>query len=289
MQLGVVLPQTEIGPDRDVIARFAAAAEEGGLTFLLAYDHVLGADITDRVDWPGPYDLHSQFHEVFVLFGYLAALTRMELMPGVLVLPQRQTVLVAKQAAEVDVLTGGRFKLGVGIGWNPIEYEALGVDFGSRAALYEEQIELLRLLWTQESVTFSGRFHTVDRAGLLPRPIQQPIPIWMGGGFAPKVLDRIGRLADGWVCNMLPGHGLEEALETVRAASVDAGRSADAVQLQGIIQPRDRDDIGTALRRQLARWEAVGTNRVAISGLGGGRTPEEHIEFIKRAAGELVG
>jgi probable F420-dependent oxidoreductase len=288
MELGAVLPQTEIGPDPDVLARFATAAEGAGLTFLLAFDHVLGADITGRSDWPGPYDLDSQFHEVFVLFGYLAGLTRMELMPGVLVLPQRQAVLVAKQSAEIDVLTGGNFKLGVGIGWNPVEYEALGVDFHTRAALYEEQIEVLRLLWTQDAVTFNGRFHTIDRAGIRPRSVQRPIPIWMGGGFAPKVLERIGRLADGWVCNMLPGHGLEAALEVVRAASVEAGRPADAVQLQGIVQPRDRDDLGDALRRQLARWEGVGATRVAISGLGGGRTPEEHIEFIKQAAGELV-
>ncbi len=284
-----MLPQTEIGPDPDVLARFAQAAEEGGLTFLIAYDHVLGGDTSSRSNWAGPYDLHSQFHEIFVLFGYLAALTQMELMTAVLVLPQRQTALVAKQAAEIDVLTRGRFKLGVGIGWNAVEYEALGVDFHTRADLYEEQVEVLRLLWTEDAVTFKGRFHTIDRAGILPRPVQQPIPIWMGGGFAPRVLRRIGRMSDGWVCNMLPGHGLEEALEVVRAGSVDAGRPADAVPLQGIVQPRDRDDIGAALRRQLARWESVGATRVAISGLGGGRTPEEHVEFIKRAAGDLVG
>ena len=285
-----MLPQTEIGPDPDVLARFAIAAAEGGLSFLLAYDHVLGADVTDRPDWAGPYNLYSQFHEVFVLFGYLAAVApALELMTSVLVLPQRQTALAAKQAAEVDVLTHGKFVLGVGIGWNPVEYESLNVDFGSRAALYEEQIEVLRLLWTQESVTFKGRFHTIDRAGILPMPVQRPIPLYLGGGTDRRVLERIGRLADGWSCNVPPGHGLEEALPVMRAASVAAGRPEDAVRLQGIIQPRGRDDIGDALRRQLARWESVGADRVAISGLHGDRTPEEHIEFVKRAAGELVG
>jgi probable F420-dependent oxidoreductase len=289
VQLGVVLPQTEIGPDPDVLVRFTRAAEEGGLTFLIAYDHVLGADTSSRLDWPGPYDLGSQFHEIFVLFGYLAALTQMELMTAVLVLPQRQTALVAKQAAEIDVLTGGRFKLGVGIGWNAVEYEALDVDFHTRADLYEEQVDVLRLLWTEDAVTFKGRFHSIDRAGILPRPIQRPIPIWMGGGLAPPVLRRIGRMSDGWVCNTLPGQALTDALEVVRTSSVEAGRPAEAVPLQGIVQPRDRDDVGGALRRQLARWESVGATRVAISGLGGGRTPDEHIEFIKRAAGELIG
>src|SRR6266511_2773127 len=150
MQLGAILPQTEIGPDPQDLVRFVRAAEDGGFTYVVVYDHVLGADRATRPDWQGPYDLHSQFHEPFVLYGYLAALTRLELVPGVLILPQRQTALVAKQAAQVDVLAGGRFRLGVGIGWNPVEYEALGIPFRSRAARYEEQVEVLRRLWTEE-------------------------------------------------------------------------------------------------------------------------------------------
>ena len=289
MDFGVVLPQTEIGPDPKTIAAFARTAEDASFSSLMAYDHVIGADISSRSDWMGPYTHESQFHEVFVLFGYLAAITSMELMPGVLILPQRQTVLVAKQAAEVDVLTGGRFRLGVGIGWNPVEYDSLGVDFRTRAALYEEQVELLRLLWTEDVVTFTGRFHTVDRAGLLPRPVQRPIPIWMGGGAVTPVLERIGRLADGWVCNTLPGPRLEEAIDVIRAASVVAGRPADAVELQGILQPRPGEDPAVVLPRQLERWQNVGATRVAVSGLNAGRTPDEHVAYISDAGKILLG
>ena len=149
MKIGITFPQTEIGSDPDVIARFARATEESGFSFLMPYDHVIGADVSTRPDWRGPYTSETPFHEVFVLLGYLAAITNLELVPGVLVLPQRQTVLVAKQAAEIDVLTGGKFRLGVGIGWNEVEYQALGMDFRNRARRYEEQVEVLRLLWTQ--------------------------------------------------------------------------------------------------------------------------------------------
>jgi probable F420-dependent oxidoreductase len=289
MELGVVLPQTEIGPDPADLVRFVGAADAAGFTHVVVYDHVVGADRATRPDWPGPYDLHSSFHEPFVLYGYLAARTRMELVTGVIILPQRQAVLVAKQAAEVDVLTGGRFRLGVGIGWNPVEFDALGMDFRNRARRYEEQIEVMRLLWTQESVTFEGRYHSIDNAGLLPRPVQQPIPIWMGGGLAPATLDRIGRLADGWICNTPPGHGLEEALEVVRAAAMKAGRAPDAIGLHGIAQPRDADDTVAVLRRQVGKWEALGATHVSVSGLYGGRSPREHADFVEMAAAALLG
>jgi probable F420-dependent oxidoreductase len=287
MELGVVLPQTEIGPEPADIVRFVDAAEESGFEHVLVYDHVVGADTSTRPDWPGPYDLHSQFHEPFVLYGYLAARTGMVLMTGVIILPQRQTVLVAKQAAEVDVLTGGRFRLGVGIGWNPVEFEALGEDFRNRAARYEEQIELMRLLWTEESVTFEGRYHTIDHAGLLPRPVQQPIPVWMGGGLAPATLQRIGRLADGWICNTPPGHGLEEALDVVREAASGAGRAGDAVRLHGVAQPRDAGDPVEVLRRQVDKWEAIGASCVSVSGLYSGRSPSEHAAFVREAGAAL--
>jgi probable F420-dependent oxidoreductase len=283
----VIFPQTEIGPDLEHVERFVRAAEEAGFEYLVAYDHVLGADTSVRPDWAGPYTLASQFHEPFVLFGYLAALTDLELVPGVLILPQRQAALVAKQAAEVDVLTRGKFRLGVGIGWNDVEYEALGVDFKTRAALYEEQVEVLRLLWTQESVTFNGRFHTIDHAGILPMPVQRPIPIWMGGSAARRVVDRIGRLADGWVCNTPPGYGLEEALEVISASATAAGRDPASIGLQGIVQPRDADDVAATLRKQYAKWADAGADYVSISGLHAGYTPDEHIDFLKRAADAL--
>ena len=206
-----------------------------------------------------------------------------------IILPQRQTVLVAKQAAEVDVLTGGKFRLGVGIGWNPVEYDALGMNFRNRATRYEEQIELLRLLWTQDSVAFEGRFHSVDHAGLMPRPVQRPIPIWMGGGLAPATLDRIGRLSDGWICNTPPGHGLEEGLKVVQQAADTAGRPAGAVGLHGVAQPRDASDVAAVLRRQVEKWEAIGATHVSVSGLYGGRSPSEHAAFIEIAATALLG
>src|SRR6202163_1340012 len=180
MQIGVTFPQNEIGADPLVIRDYAQAAEGLGYSHLVAFDHILGADPTNRPGWRG-YTQRDMFHEPFVLFGYLAALTHLELVPAVVILPQRQTALVAKQAAEVDILTSGKLRLGVGVGWNPVEYEALGMDFHIRGRVVEEQIEVLRLLWGQEIVTYNGKFHTIHEAGLNPLPIHRSIPIWLGG------------------------------------------------------------------------------------------------------------
>ncbi|HLE81312.1 MAG TPA: LLM class F420-dependent oxidoreductase, partial [Dehalococcoidia bacterium] len=194
MQLGVVFPQTEIGADPGGVRNYVQAVEQMGYAHLAIYDHVLGADPTNRPDWRGPYTSKTLFHEPMVLFGYLAALTqRLELVTSIIILPQRQTALVAKQAAEIDVLAQGRFRFGVGIGWNQVEYEALGEDFHNRGRRMEEQIAVLRALWTQEVVTFEGKWHRITEAGINPLPVQRPIPIWMGGGAEP-VLQRIARL-----------------------------------------------------------------------------------------------
>src|ERR1700689_164387 len=181
VNIGVVFPQTEIGPDAGAVRAYAQGAEELGFTHVLAYDHVLGADPAVHEGWNGPYDVRSTFHEPLVLFGYLAALTRMELVTGIIILPQRQTALVAKQAAEVDLLPGGRFRLGIGLGWNPVEYEALGQDFTTRGRRMEEQVELLRRLWTQPTVSYHSNDEQVVGAGISPLPVQRPIPIWIGG------------------------------------------------------------------------------------------------------------
>src|SRR6478672_673808 len=180
MQIGVVFPQTEVGAAVADVRRYATRVEELGFTHLLAYDHVLGADPEAHAPWRGPYDVTTTFHEPFVLFGYLAACTRLELVSGVIILPQRQTALVAKQAAEVDLLTEGRFRLGVGLGWNAVEYEALGQSFGERGRRLDEQIRLLRRLWTEPTVTFDGKYERVTGAGLAPMPRQRPIPVWIG-------------------------------------------------------------------------------------------------------------
>ncbi len=185
MKIGVVFPQTEIGGDVGAVRAYGEEVERLGFSHVLAYDHVLGADPAVHPGWSGPYDLDSTFHEPFVLFAYLAACTSLEFATGVVILPQRQTALVAKQAAEVDLLSGGRLRLGVGLGWNSVEYEALGKAFSDRGRRVEEQVELLRRLWTERSVTFHGAHETVTGAGLAPLPVQRPVPVWFGAQSPP--------------------------------------------------------------------------------------------------------
>src|SRR6266850_7961288 len=199
MQIGVVYPQIELGGDPDAVRRIGKAVEDLGFDYLLAYDHVLGAVHADRTpQLTGPYTERDPFHDPFVMFGYLAGITeRIGLATGVLVLPQRQTVLVARQTADVGLLSGGRLRLGVGVGWNHVEYDALGQDFRTRGARQEEQIELLRQLFTEPVVAFKGRFDQVDRAAVLPKP-PRPIPIWLGGS-GEAAFDRAARLADGFI------------------------------------------------------------------------------------------
>jgi probable F420-dependent oxidoreductase len=289
MQIGVTFPQTEIGDDPDLIAGFGRVTEESGFSFLMAYDHVIGADVSTRPDWRGPYTATTPFQEVFVLFGFLAGHTNLELVTGVLILPQRQTVLVAKQAAEVDVLTRGKFRLGVGIGWNEVEYQALGMRFGDRARRYEEQIEVLRLLWTQDVVTFKSRYHEIDAAGILPRPVQQPIPIWMGGGATPAVLDRIGRMADGWIANAGLSTNLDERVAAIRAAAERVGRDPDAIGIQGaavLLKGDDGDDV-EGFRRQVDAARARNLSHLVVLTMNQGRSPEQHIDAVRTAGDAL--
>src|SRR5881296_3866417 len=215
MKLGVVFPQTEIGSDPAVVRDYAQAAESAGYDHLLVFDHVLGGTLErfDRLGRRPPYTDESPFHEVFVLFGYLGACTqRLELVTGIVILPQRQTALVAKQAAAVDVLTGGRLRLGVGIGWNHVEYEALNEDFHTRGRRVSEQIAVMRKLWTEPVVTFKGSFHHLDRAGINPLPVQRPIPVWMGG-MAEPVLKRVAQISDGWFPQFQPGDEASHTLD----------------------------------------------------------------------------
>jgi probable F420-dependent oxidoreductase len=289
MQIGVTFPQTEIGSDPDLIVGFGRAAEESGFSFLMPYDHVIGADTSTRPDWRGPYTSRTPFHEVFVLFGFLAAHTDLELVTGVLILPQRQAVLVAKQAAEVDVLTRGKLRLGVGIGWNDVEYQALGMDFRNRARRYEEQIEVMRLLWTHDVVTFEGRYHEIDAAGILPRPVQQPIPIWMGGGSTPAVLERIGRLADGWIANAGLSEDLDARVAAIRESAERVGRDPAEIGVQGIaVLPLvdGKDDVDSFLRQVDAARERDLSHLVALT-MNYGRSPEQHVDAV-RAAGEAL-
>jgi probable F420-dependent oxidoreductase len=286
VRIGVIFPQTELGGDVGAVRAYGEAIDGLGFSHLLAYDHVVGADPDVHENWRGPYDLATTFHEPFVMFGYLAAITAVELVTGIIILPQRQTALVAKQAAEVDLLTGGRFRLGVGVGWNPVEYEALGQDFGRRGERMSEQIGLLRALWTEPSVTYQGTFDGVTGAGLAPLPVQRPIPVWIGGSSAPAYR-RMGRLADGWFPQVRPGPDLDRALEVVHHAAVEAGRDPAAIGMEGRVgwDPSDPDRFA----RQVERWRTAGATHVTINTMATGQQGvDDHVAALTRAA-ELCG
>jgi probable F420-dependent oxidoreductase len=285
MRIGVVLPQTEIGGDVGVVRAYAEGVTELGYTHLLAYDHVVGADPAVHARWSGPYDSATTFHEPLVLFGYLAAVTDIELVTGIIILPQRQTVLAAKQAAEVDLLTRGRFRFGVGIGWNAVEYEALGQRFDERGRRLSEQVPLLRRLWTEPSVTHDGTFDHVTGAGINPLPIQRPIPVWFGGQTDPAYR-RIGRLADGWFPQVRPGDDLRRALDIIDAAARDAGRDPASIGMEGRVGFDGTDP--DRFVRQIERWRAAGATHVSIDTMRTGQeNVDGHLDLLRRAAGLL--
>ena len=281
MRLGAIFPQTEIGADPSAVKDFAQAAEDLGYDHILVFDHVLGADQTKRDGWDKPYNKDDMFHEPFVMFGYLGAITeKIEFTTGVLILGQRQTGLVAKQAAEVDVLTGGRLRLGIGIGWNDVEYEALGQSFSNRGRRSEEQIELLRLLWTQESVNFDGRYHKVTNAGINPLPVQRPIPIWLGGG-EDRVIQRIGKMADGWFPQFQPDSAGQEKIGVMREAARIAGRDPKAIGIEGRVSLAT--DNQSEWEKIASSWDEVGATHFSINTMKAGlKGPDQHIEAIKR-------
>ena len=284
MRIGVVFPQTEIGPDPARIRDYAEGVTELGFSHILAYDHVVGADPAVHQPWTGPYDNRTQFHEPFVLFGYLAAVTPLELVTGIIILPQRQTALVAKQAAEVDVLTGGHFRLGVGIGWNAVEYEALGKEFHDRGRRIGEQVRLMRRLWTEESVTAHGEYERITGAALAPLPVQRPIPVWFGG-TSHAALRRIGRLADGWFPQLSPGPELDKARAVVEKGARDAGRDPATIGLEGRVNWRHGGDEAIA---ETGRWQAEGATHMAINTMGAGfGSVEEHLAALAKAADAL--
>ncbi|WP_084020173.1 LLM class F420-dependent oxidoreductase [Mycobacterium avium] len=284
MRIGVVFPQTEIGSDPAVLRSYAQRVEELGFTHILAYDHVVGADPRVHRGWRGPYDIDSTFHEPFVLFGYLAAITSLELVTGVIILPQRQSVLVAKQAAEVDLLTGGRFRLGIGLGWNAVEYEALGKTFTNRGKRSEEQVELMRRLWTERSVTFDGKYHTVTAAGLAPLPVQRPIPVWFGAA-SDRAFERAGRLGDGWFPMTEPGPGLDHALEQVTRAAEAAGRDPTSLGMEGRASWTDDRD---KLAGDIAAWKAAGATHLSVNTMKAGFAGvDEHLAALERVAADL--
>ena len=291
LQVGVVFPQTEITADPKAVEAYAVAVEEMGFDYILAFDHVLGADMASRPDWkplrggPPAYTRHSMFHEPFVLFGYLAHVTkRVELVTGVIILAQRQAVLVAKQAAEVDVLSGGRMRLGIGTGWNHFEYDALDMNWRDRGKRSEEQVEVMRELWTKESVSYKGKWHTIPEMGLNPMPVQRPIPVWFGGRSDP-LLDRVGRIGDGWFPNMGPKQ-VAEGMKKVRAAAERAGRNPNSIGLEtseAIINQSPEEAAG---RGQL--WKEIGLTHLALNTMGAGlEGVDAHLDALRRFKGAL--
>lgn len=278
MRLHAIFPQTEIGTDPDVIAHFVREIEAIGFDGLVAYDHVLGADPA-RPGWSGPYTIDTPFHEVFVLFGFAAALTtKLQLSTGVLILPQRQTALAAKQAAALDVLSRGRLRLGVGVGWNWVEFDALGMSFRDRGKRVEEQIALLRELWTTPSVTFEGRWHRIDRAGLNPLPVQRPIPLWMGADSEPAIR-RAARLADGFFAHFAATEEGRAQAATFWEWVREAGRDPVRVGLECRTGARMSDD---ELSRAAETFRAMGATDLEFNTMRAGfRSADEHLEAFQ--------
>ncbi len=286
MQIGAVYPQNELRGDPAAVGRFGRAVEDLGFDYILAYDHVLGAVHEDRTPpLTGPYTEHDPFHDPFVMFAYLAGLTeRIGFATGILILPQRQTALVARQAADVDLLSGGRLRLGVGLGWSPVEYEALGQEFRTRGARQEEQIELLRLLFTEPIVDFSGRFDRIDRAALMPRP-ERAIPIWLGGS-GEKAFDRAARLADGFI---FFGRGVDHNVgnwNRLRDQVDGAGRSAEAFGAEYVALPQaGRVE---ALASEVGAWQEADGTHLSVVTMGlGFESVENHIDYLASVARTL--
>lgn len=282
MKFGVIFPQLEITADPAMVRDYVQAAEQLGFDHMAIYDHVLGADPAGHPGFNGPYTVDSLFHEPLVLFGYCAAITsRIELVTSVLIAPQRQTALIAKQAAEVDVLSGGRLRLGLGIGWNAVEYEALNENFHNRGRRLEEQIAVMRMLWTQPVVTFKGRYHTITAAGLNPLPVQRPIPIWLGG-MAEAVLQRVARLADGWFPQFrATSQRAQPMLDQLRGYARETGRDPATIGIEGRINAADGGPDTWAA--EIAAWRALGATHISFNTMRAGLAgPRDHIEAIRR-------
>jgi probable F420-dependent oxidoreductase len=264
---------------------YAETAESLGFSHILAYDHVIGANTASRPGWKPPYTYLDPFHEPFVLFGYLAGLTqKVELVTGIIILPQRQTVLVAKQAAALDILSHGRLRLGIGVGWNPVEYEALGENFKNRGSRSEEQIELLRKLWTQPLVTFDGRWHKVTDAGINPLPVRRPIPIWFGGSDE-RALRRLARLGDGWFPLMSPDDKCKATIEKIHSYAKEAGRDPSTIGIEGRISYGQGSS--DTWMRELEAWRKLGATHVSLNTMKAGLDgPAAHIEAIRRFQNE---
>lgn len=288
MHIGILYPQTEFGSDPTTIRDFAQSAEQLGYSHILAYEHVLGANADRPGGWSGIYSHHDPFLEPFALLSFMAGITsRISFLTSILVLPQRQTALVAKQAATLDLLSGGRLRLGVGVGWNELEFQALGEDFHNRGRRIEEQIELMRMLWTQPLVQYGGQWHQVPDAGINPLPIQRPIPVWFGG-HADAVLRRVARLGDGWIPNYRTPQDLEPHLDRLRGYLDQQGRSLDQLGIEVRLHYREGDL--ERLGRLMEEWSAMGATHLGLNTMNSRlEGPTEHIDALRHFAELLPG
>lgn len=287
MKVGVVFPQTEIGSDPIAVRDYAQTAEGLNCSHILVFDHVLGANRASRPDFRGPYDHNSLFHEPFVLYGYLAGLTeRIGLTTGIIIVAQRQTVLVAKQAAAVDVLSGGRLRLGIGIGWNDVEFEGLGENFHDRGKRSEEQVEVMRALWTNETIRYQGQWHTITDAGINPLPVQRPIPI-LFGGMSDNVMRRIAKMGDGWLPQFegfgpdgsTPNEEGRRLIAKLHGYIAEAGRHPGDVAIEGRVKLGTRTPEVCA--REVAAWADLGATEVTLNTMGAGLdSPAAHTDAI---------
>ena len=269
MQIGAVFPHNEIGNDPGAIKAFAQGVEDLGISHLLIYDHVLGADPDREGGFRGPYDKDVAFHEPFTTFAFIAAVTeRLEMITTVMILPQRQTVLAAKQAAEVALLSNNRFRLGVGVGWNEVEYVGLNETFNNRGRRQAEQVEVMRKLWSEDSLDYTGDFHRIDKASINPRPSQQ-IPIWFGGS-APALLDRVARLGDGWIPLMGANEKAQACIDTIKATREAAGLSFDNFGIQA--QAQYAGGSPERWQKHAQAWKDMGCTHIAIATHNAGPT-----------------
>ena len=278
MQLNAIFPTRDIGTDPAKIRDWAQAAEDLGYAYIEVPDHVFGAAARDG--WTPHYNETDPFHETFVMLGFLAAVTkRIRLSSGVLIAPQRQTGVIAKQAAEADLLSGGRLRLGIGVGWNHVEYEALGQDWKTRGARQAEQVEVLRRLWTEDLVTFSGRFHNLRQVNIVPPPVQRPIPIWFGG-ISDAVVARAAKLGDGWMPIMPPDAQAEQKLGALRDQLKSHGRDPAKFGIEGWLRMHDPDPQRWAAAAD--GWRRLGADMVMLYPMY--RIPkfEDQIETLRR-------
>ncbi len=280
MRIGAVFPQTEISADPAAVKDYAQAVEGLGFDHILTFDHVLGGNAATH-DLKGPYKHTDSFHELFVLYGYLAAVTeKIELTSGIIIIGQRQTALVAKQAAAIDILSRGRMRLGIGIGWNDVEYEALGMNFTDRGKRCEEQVEVMRALWCNDLITYDGKWHKITDAGLNPLPPQQPIPIWFGG-HADAVMRRVASMGDGWFPIFELDDSGKAALDKLRGYIEGAGRDPAEVGIEtfNTVAGKTPDDWATAARL----WKQQGATHISANTMNAGFSSlDAHIDALRR-------